>query len=549
MPPGYSERADRMARIALLVAMAASAAAILLLGRDLWFWADEIDWLVAGDDFGLRSLLAPHASHLIALPRTLYEGLPRVFGVEYLPFRLFAVACVLACGAQAFVLIRRRVGPLPAAAGAIVLLFFGTAQEVVLSPLGIPFALAIALCLAALLAVERRDLTGDLGAMVLLGLAILSHTFGTIVAIGVAVYYASDRGRRRELWVPLIPILLWVAWWIWARQFDQGITSSGNILGAPWFVVEAAGAAVEAALGLTPVLDGHLEPLFGLVAIGALVLRYAQGRPGPWLNAYTAMAFGYWIGLALAESDQREPGTPRYLFFGAIVVMLIAAEACRGRRLDRRGLVVLMAVFAVSMAGNVSRLVEAAGWETDRADETRAQIGVQELEGERINPAFVSDRLGPPAMSPQPATAGQLRAFGEDVGTLGFPADELREQSEEIRLGADFVLVRGLGTAAVEVPANDAPKAVGCVLHRPASDGYTLFRLQPGISLVTLEGDTGAVGATLDLGRFADVPDVEIGSLRPGRENVVLLPEDGVDQPWVARTAGTVRVCRAAEGR
>jgi hypothetical protein len=549
MPPGNSERADRLARATLLVAMAASAATILILGRGLWFWADEVDWLVAGDDFGLRSLLTPHASHLIAIPRIIYEGIPRVFGVDYLPFRILALACLLACAAQAFVLIRRRVGSLPAVAGAIVLLFFGSAEEIVLSPIGIPFVLSIALGLAALLAVERRDLRGDVGAMALLALAILSHTFGTIVAVGVAVYYACDRGRRRELWVPLVPILLWIAWWLWARQFDQGITSSGNLFGAPWFIVESAGAAVEAVLGLRPLLDGRLDFLFGLVAIGALAWRFARGGVGPWLYSYVTTATAFWFGIALAESTQREATTPRYLLFGAIMVMLIAAESLRGAKLDRRATLILAAVFAISMAGNVGRLVRSSEFLDGRADEVRAQVGVQELDGEWIDPAFVSGRLGPPATSPQPASAGELLAFGEDVGPLGFTAAELLRQSEEVRLGADFVLVRGLGIATAEVPAKGGPKPVDCFVRRPGSDGYTTFEFAPGLNLVALEHDTGAVGATLDLGRFADLPDVEIGSLRPGRTNAVLLPDDGVDQPWLARTTGTVRVCRAAGAR
>lgn len=546
MPPGSDERGDRFARIALVAAMAVSAAAILILGRGLWFWADELDWLIASNDFSPRSLLMPHASHLIAIPRVIYELFPRVFGAEYLPFRILGIVVVLSCAAMLFTLLRRRVGPWPALAGAIVLLFLGTAEEIVLSPLGLPFTISIAFGLAAMLAVERRDLRGDVGATVLLCLSILGHTFGVIVAVGVGVYYATDRGRRRELWVAAVPILLWVAWWIWARQFDQGITDAGNIPGIPLFVIDAAGAAIEAVTGLKPILEGHLTALFGLAGLAALGWRILRGGITPWLWAYLAMAIAFWAGLGLAESAEREPTTPRYLFFGAVVVMLIAAEAARDVRLGRRGLTVLAVVFAVALAGNGIRLVKVADFETGQADEIRAQIGVQDLEGDRIAPDFYSGRLGPPADPLQPAPAGSLRAFASEVGPLGDTVDELRSQSEAVRSGADFVLVRGLGVEAGEVPAGKRLQTSGCVLRRPAGDGYTTFELEPGSSVLELVRDPGEPGAELDLGRFGDVPDTSIGELHQGRQSVVLLPDDGIDQPWLARTTGTVRVCGIA---
>ena len=85
MPSGYDERGDRLVRAALVAAMVVSAAVILIGGRDLWFWSDELDWLVALADFAPRSLLTPHAGHLLAIPRVIYELLPRIFGVDYLP--------------------------------------------------------------------------------------------------------------------------------------------------------------------------------------------------------------------------------------------------------------------------------------------------------------------------------------------------------------------------------------------------------------------------------------------------------------------------------
>ena len=111
MPQVDTERGDRLARTALVVAMGLSAATILLLGRHLTFWSDEIDWLTAYDDFGVRDLLHPHGSHLIATTRVIYEGFPRIFGTSYLPFRILGIICLQAGAVLTFVLIRRRMGP------------------------------------------------------------------------------------------------------------------------------------------------------------------------------------------------------------------------------------------------------------------------------------------------------------------------------------------------------------------------------------------------------------------------------------------------------
>ena len=170
--------------------------------------------------------------------------------------------------------------------------------------------------------------------MLLLVLAILSHTFGTIVAIGVAVYYVLERGRRRELWVPLVPLALWVAWWIWARQFDQGITEGSNIAGTPLFVVEAAGATLRGILGFAPdwPLAGVVWVLFDVAAAAGavlLIVRAVARGATPWLWAYAVTLLAFWTGLGLSGGGAG-PSTPRYLVFGAIMVVLIAAEAFRG---------------------------------------------------------------------------------------------------------------------------------------------------------------------------------------------------------------------------
>jgi hypothetical protein len=244
-----------------------------------------------------------------------------------------------------------------------------------LSPLGIPFTLSIAFGLAAYLAVERGDTRGDVAGVVLLTLAGLSHTFGTIIALGVAVYLLVDPGSRRRIWVAAVPIVLWVAWWLWARQFHQSIATGSDVFGAPLFIFKAAGAAIEGCFGIPPNLGGKIGPLalalrilFDLAAAIGLAVLIKRTRGTPWLWAYLATILAFWGGVAVAEGTGRGPETPRYLFFGAIMLVLIAAEALRSRGIPLRWRRPLLVAWAVALVCNVSLLFyEIPGFDDDAA--------------------------------------------------------------------------------------------------------------------------------------------------------------------------------------
>ena len=261
----------------------------------------------------------------------------------------------------------------------------------------------------------------------------------------------------------------------------------------------------------------------------------------------TLLAF--WTGLGLSEGAERGPSTPRYLIFGAIMVVLVAAEAFRGADLTLRVRRAIVVAGAVCLLGNVVMMARTISALTDQAKDVRAQIGIVSGGPGVPDPGLWISDLGPPASARIDAPIGPLLSFEREYGPLGYSADELRAQSDDVRRGADFVLIRVLGIGAGEIPAGQALKSSGCVTRRPASDGYTTFELPPGLDVVTLERDPGAAGASLDLGRFADVPDVEIATLRAGRRNVIVLPGDGLEEPWRARTTGTIEACRARAAR
>ena len=551
MPSGPTERADRLAPVVLVVAMVVSAALILVLGRDLTFWSDELDWLTFAGDFTPTHLLTPHNSHLIATTRVVYEGLPRIFGTDYLPFRILGIVSLQACAVLVFVLVRSRLGAAVAVLPAIVLLFFGSAQDMFISPLGIPFTLSIGLGLGALVAVERRSLGGDVLAMALLILSMLSHTFGTIVAVGLLVYYAVDRGRRRELWVPLIPLVLWIAWWLWARQFDQGITSASNLLGTPLFLVEAAGAALEGMLGIPPDSDvgSTLKIVFDLAAIAGAVLiaiRLATGRGTAWTWAYLATVLAFWAGIGLAEGDGREPDTPRYLFFGAIMIVLIAAEVFRDRVPPTRIYRWLLALALVCLIGNLSLLLRTAPDYARDADEVAAQLGALDASGGPFVANLRVADLGSPASDQIAAPAGGDRRFrGARSGRSG--SASTRSAGSPRRFVAAPTSSSFAASASTRI-RHSRPRAgsrtAGCVTARRGRTATRASSSSRASNVVELVRDTGAAGRSSTSGASPTSPTSRSASCARAARRWCCCPTTRSTIHGSARTTGAIRVCR-----
>src|SRR5260370_42594141 len=65
---------------------------VMLLGRGLWFWADEWDFIAVRRAGNLRDLVRPHVEHLTTLPILAYRLLYWLFGIRvYWPYLLLIV--------------------------------------------------------------------------------------------------------------------------------------------------------------------------------------------------------------------------------------------------------------------------------------------------------------------------------------------------------------------------------------------------------------------------------------------------------------------------
>ena len=121
---------------------------------------------------------------------------------------------VLACGGLLFAYARSRVGDWLAVIAAALILFFGAAWLDLLWPVNLALSGGCAAGLGALLALDRDDRAGDVAAAALLAISVSFSEVGVAFSIGaLASVLLGERPWRRRLFVPVVPLLLYAAWW------------------------------------------------------------------------------------------------------------------------------------------------------------------------------------------------------------------------------------------------------------------------------------------------------------------------------------------------
>ena len=548
-------RAQRLSLAGFGLAAVTSAALLLWAGQDYFFFSDELTWFAeAPPDYDPGVLLRPSNTHLIAVPRIVHATLLHAFGPDYLPWRVTGVIGVVACAGLFFLLARRRIGEL-ALLPTIVLLFLGSSWDTVVSPVGLPFLLATGAGLGSLLALERSDRRGDVAACVLATVAVASHSFGLIFLVGVAVSILVGRDRVRRAWVFATPLALYVLWWsLAARPPGAGgsLAQASNLLLLPPYAVVALGAAVAAVTGLNeldfatvagfnrlPERSWILTPPLGLAAGVLVLLRLRRGNLRPAMWAFLATLVAFLVSIGVSVGPGRPPTAARYLFPGAVIVLLVAAEAARGVRSSRRVVGVLVAVTAFSLAVNLFHLLEARTFLNAYAINAGPTLTMVELARAEVDSGFRPGRQARGASAGEvgvPAGA-YLRGIA-NWGSVAPTLEEVRRRPRAVRDRADVVLARAKGLRLV--PATSGRRRDRCTggAGRPVR-----LDLRPGERTV-LE-NLGGGSAIVALRRFGPSFAASVGGVAPGETALVGAEGDAAPEPWEIRVSGAaVRACR-----
>jgi hypothetical protein len=522
---------------------------LLYMGRGLTFYFDEWDFVTHDYGGGLHSLLVAHVGNISVFPVAVYKLLFHVAGLNHYPvFRVVVIALHLLAAWLVYVLAARRLAPVPALLATTLVLFLGAAWEDLLWPFQIGYLLSVVGGLAAWVLLEREDRAGDVLAMLSLVVSIGSSSLGIPLVIGVAVELAWRRSWRRGF-VVAIPVLLYVVWYL---GYGESQVTSESLIHAPGFAAELAAAATGAVFGRG--LDwGRPLVLLGLLAL--LWRMRAIVTLTPRLVGLLVTAVALWCVIAATRSTISPPETSRYVYLGAIVLVLVAVEVLPGVAFSPRALGLASAVALFAVLAGLTLMHEGAVGLRSTSRVLTAELAALELGAGHAPPAYRPD----PARAPQIEAGPYLHTVRAIGSTPAKTLSGLAKANPEARNAADGVLLAlGLPSvipSATRVAGARAPslsslsgsvarRSGSCLSLRPPSGRALVASLTlPGGGIVVRDDGAGAVG--LALRRFGDAFQAYGPGVAPGAQDSVTAPKDGSPTPWQLQlsSASGVRVC------
>ncbi len=537
--------------------MAVAAAVILDAGSRASFSGDELYYFgrqaaaahppIDYDSLSVEYLLAPHNSHLQLGGKLVYEALFAIFGGDYTPFRVFELLAVLVVVALFFELARVRIGDPAALLLAILLCFLGAAWEALIWPFDLHTVCALAAGLGGLLALERGGRRADPVVCLLLVLSTAFVELGIAFVAGVTVSILIGPERWRRIWIVAVPVVLFGAWYVWARRFEItpiGLEAAGDVPGA---VFDSLRAVLMSLTGRIPTGDSVPVPVVGLTTFGAVLaviallgfaLRLRRGSLPPTIWPVLAVLLAYWTFIGLAG---RDPDASRYILAGAILVLLVAADALRDRRPGWAGIAALALVVALALPWNIAKLEDGGDYLAQDADLTRGEFAMLELAGRDATPGYVAgldevvrDIGGSPYQVIDPAS---YRDAVERTGSLANPLDEIRSEDIALRKVHDIVLAR---TLDLDLEPADAADAEGLRCDSTTVAPGVIETPPGGVLVEPLEG-----AVELQLSRFLPgLPAYPLATVGEGAWVRLALPgDDGAPEAWSLYFDGPIRAC------
>lgn len=533
---------------------------ILWAGRGIGFIADEWGWISGAAHPSASWVLMDYNGHLQATTMLLYWALLHTFGIPHvLAFRLLAIVLHFAVVVALFVLIRRRLGVWPALVGALVIAVLGTGADAFLTALEVPILCATAAALGALIALESDTRRTDAVACALLIVALASFSNAVAFTAGVFVELLIRRRDWRRLWVPVIPTVLYLAWrFHWAAS-SNGVSGAGSPLDV---VVNAYRSATGALAGLagiqlnSPTLRADVPWLPALVAVAVglgtlllVALIVHRRRVDPRLANVVVVGGVLWLLTALFRGAHGGLYPSRYVYMGAVVVLLIISSALRQKWLTGfRAQTVLAGAVAVSASLNIAWMVVWGNHLRRVSGTAQAQLAAVELARGVVPASYRASSYATGGIR-----AGQyfasLRSFGEpDLS----PVDRLRSAPESDRESADRVLVQA-GSVRLRVGAavvgGSPPRPERVVGGTVAARGSCLV-LAPTARVATIDLLSSPRPIVLELARGADAfvlarrfgeAYVGVGGVSgaPGADTLAARTAGDPKDPWRIRVIAT----------
>lgn len=553
------ERRDRLAWVTLAAAMAVAALLLLWEGRGLTLFVDE--WFfgyMARQDFDLVSLLEPDNGHLAVVPILITKASLHLFGADTaLPLRLVAVATHLAVALMLFTMLRRLLGALWALPPVVLVLFLGSAGDVLVGSHALPIELSVACGLGAWLALRRGTTGWDVVASILLLIGIASNGFTLPFIVGAAaIVWLDPRSGWRRQWIVALPLLLYALWRLTEGSGDQSDFAISNLAGLPSFAFDSLAAELAAVTGLFAEAGGtanvfQLGPgqaLAGasLVAIGAAAVGWGY-RPSRTAVPALVALLTLWLATGMVASPARQPEVARYIYSGVVLALLLAGEAIAASRAPGRGALALACVCAIGLIPNLDAIRDAGAFFRAQSNQDRAVLGAADLLSARTaEDVLIEVEAEQPGggFADLPYPLSSYRSAKRDYGTPAYSLEQLRAADPASRENADLLLARALPIELIA--ATSAPRPLppgtrvgqeggrlrwrqGCASFEPLSTAAQLILPLPsgGLWVRPAPGPPVAIG----LRRFGDgyaVAEEAIG----GHASEIRLPPVAAAREW-----------------
>ena len=519
--------------------LVATLAYLMYKSRGNTFFYDE--WgFIENRHHGLHAIIASYNQHIQVIQLSLDQLLFKTVGLShYWVYKLCEVLAHLSCASLLFEYARRRLGAVTLIL-IVPFLVFGIGWQYVLWAANVGYVLSFTFGIAALLMLDRDDRRGDALACGLLVIGVLASEFALVFALGIAVeLWLRDRNLKRA-WVWLTPFLLYGIWWL---KYHEPTQARNNLTAAPAFAADLAAAALGGLLALT--IEWGRALLVGTAAL--LGFWFARGRAlSPRALCLLIAACAFWLLVALGRAQLGEPDASRYIYSGAVLIMLFLAETFKDVRLGRAGFVVATLLALFSLAGNIHDLTASERVLRMQSQQLEAELGAVQLTQAFIPADYPIDPHFTPGMVPA-GILPALHAIGSSPAAT--PAQTLR-LPEPARTAADATLVGagelqvGSGTGATPagttptveraVGGSTSPAGNGCARFAPAGIGAAFDLLLPSGGLLIHASPGPSV--ELRARRFAtDYEGNPVTVIAGGRAMIIRTRTDASSLPWHVR--------------
>ena len=325
----------------------AALAFLVWLGRDMTFYHDEYTMILLRD-LSVNGILAPHNEHLSATLVVLYRVLLGTVGmVSYWPYLGVTFALHLVVAGIVYVVVRRETSAAWALGAMAVMLLLGAGGDDILWAFQSATVGAVAAGMAAVVVAPRRPAA----AAILLTIALATSGVGLAFVVGTGLHLLLTRPRAIA-WL-LLPIGLYLAWYVAFGAAGVSALRSPSLLGVPEYVLSGLTASAAGVLGSTAAVVGQ-------VALLALAFGLGRARSVPPVVIAllaSGVAFFAIAGLVRAHLGPEQAAAPRYVYIVA-PALIIAGAVLLARIPKPLGTVVGAAVLVVALVGNTMLMIE-----------------------------------------------------------------------------------------------------------------------------------------------------------------------------------------------